>query len=190
MIFFKRLAPLALVLLIGTGVASPYAPSAADTVVLVVRHAEKAGPSGDVPLSPAGELRALALVSVARQAGVTGIITTQFRRTRQTAAPMAESLGIVPQVVEATGAASGHARAVADTIRARYAGKTVLVVGHSNTIPAIVAALGAPPFPDLCDEEYDNLFMVVVSSEGGTRLVLAKYGATSQLTAACGAIAK
>ena len=190
MTVFKYFAPFALASLVGTVVTTPAARSAADTVVIVVRHAEKAGPSGDVPLSPEGVERARALVNVARQAGVSGIITTQFQRTRQTAAPLAESLGIAPQVVEATGAASDHARAVVDAIQARYTGRTVLVVGHSNTVPAIVAALGVPPFPDLCDEEYDNLFTVIVSPDGSARVVRAKYGATSQLTAACGLMAR
>ncbi|MEP7347347.1 MAG: histidine phosphatase family protein, partial [Gemmatimonadaceae bacterium] len=56
----------------------------ADTLVIVVRHAEKAGPSGDVALSPMGEERARALLTVARQAGVSAVVTTQFQRTRQT----------------------------------------------------------------------------------------------------------
>ena len=150
------LAPLALAFALGGAAARP----APDTVAIVVRHAEKAGPSGDVPLSPAGEARARALAQVAKDAGVSAIITTQFQRTRQTAAPLAAALHITPDVIEATGAAPEHASAVAAAIRQRYAGRSVLVVGHSNTVPAIVAALGGPKFPDLCDEEYDNVFVL------------------------------
>ena len=66
------LAPLALA--VAVSAAAPSAPSpAADTVVLVVRHAEKAAESGDVPLSSEGAARAQALVAVAREAGVTGV---------------------------------------------------------------------------------------------------------------------
>ena len=182
---FKLIVPALLVALLGAkAVSSPTAPLA-DTVVIVVRHAEKVGPSGDVPLSPAGEARARILVEVAREAGVTGIITTQFQRTRQTALPLAQALGITPEVVEAKGPAPEHAKAVAEAIRSRYAGKTVLVVGHSNTVPAIVAALGGPSFPDLCDEAYDNLFTVIVAPDGSARLLRAKFGARSELTSAC-----
>jgi broad specificity phosphatase PhoE len=81
--------------------------------------------------------------------------------------------------VAAAGAADVHARAVADTIRNRFAGQTVLVVGHSNTIPAIVGALGAPRPPDLCDAQYDQLFVVVISDGGPARLIRSRYGAPS-----------
>ncbi|MEO6444760.1 MAG: phosphoglycerate mutase family protein [Gemmatimonadaceae bacterium] len=186
---FKLLFPLALASLLFSQPNS-FTPPVTDTVVLVVRHAEKSGPSGDVPLSAAGEARAQALAEVARQAGVQAVITTQFQRTRQTAAPLASSLGIRPQVIEARGPVPEHAREVAAAIRARHAGQTVLVVGHSNTVSAIVAALGAPAFPDLCDEEYDHLYTVIVASEGSARLVRSRFGAPSTITATCAAMAR
>ena len=55
-----------------------------------------------------------------------------------------------------------HAKAVAEQVM-KHAGGTVLVVGHSNTIPAIVGALGAPQPTDLCDSEYDQVFVVVLA---------------------------
>lgn len=184
MISLKLVAPLALASLVAFAAPRP----ATDTVVLVVRHAEKAGPSGDVPLSAAGEERAKALVSIAREAGVSAIITTQFQRTRLTAAPAAQALGITGEVIEARGAVPDHARAIADAVRSRFAGRTVLVVGHSNTVPAIVAAFGGPKLPDICDDLYDDLFTVIVSPEGTVRVVHAKYGAPSPVTTACGAM--
>lgn len=184
MISHKFIAPLALAALVAMG-----APRrAADTVVLVVRHAEKTGPSGDVPLSPAGEARAQALVGIAREAGVSGIITTQFQRTKMTAAPTAQALGITAEVLEARGAVPAHATAIAEAVRARYAGKSVLVVGHSNTVPAIVTALGGPKLADICDDFYDDLFTVIVSPDGKARVVHAKYGVPSPSTGACAAM--
>ncbi len=180
----RFLAPLALAALL----VAPAHPPLADTIVLVVRHAEKTGPSGDVPLSEAGAARARALVDIGRAAGVTAVITTQFQRTRQTGAPLAESLGITPQVIDVKGGVAEHTKAIADTIRARYAGKTVLVVGHSNTVPAIVRALGGPAFPDICDDIYDDLFTVVLSPDGGARVVHSRYGAPSAATNACPAM--
>jgi broad specificity phosphatase PhoE len=145
------------------------------TTVLLVRHAEKAAePAADPPLTPDGEARAQALVTVARDAGVTAIVTTQFQRTRLTAAPLAQALGITAEVVNARG--TDHPREVARLVLERHAGETVLVVGHSNTIPDIVAALGAPHPGVIADSTHDNLFIVTVPAEGKARLVRARYG--------------
>ena len=158
--------------------ARPTPNAAPPTVVLLVRHAEKAAqPPQDPPLTKAGAARARALAVVARDAGVTAIITTQFERTRKTAEPTATALHITPEVVEAV-PGTEHAKMVADQVL-KHAGGTVLVVGHSNTIPAIVGALGAPRPRDLCDSEYDQLFVVVLGDTGPPRLIRSRYGAAS-----------
>jgi len=165
----------------------PRSVAAPPTVVLLVRHAEKAAqPPQDPPLSEAGLARAQALVAVARDAGVSAIITTQYERTRKTAEPTAAALHITPEVVDA-GPVAQHAKAVADQIL-KHAGGTVLVVGHSNTVPAIVAALGAPKPRDLCDSEYDQLFVLVIGDAGPPRLIRSRYGAASADDLACTAM--
>ena len=121
---------------------------------------------------------------------MSAIITTQFQRTRQTAAPSAEALGVVPDVAEVKGGVPDHVKAIADLVRGRFAGRTVLIVGHSNTVPAIVNALGGRKLPDLCDDSYDDLFTVVLSADGAGRLIHSRYGAPSTATAACPAIMK
>lgn len=184
MLTLRQFAPLALASLIIS--AAPARP--ADTVVMIVRHAEKAGPSGDVPLSAAGERRARALVDIGRDAGVSAVVTTQFQRTRQTGAPLAESLGITPDVITVGGGVAEHAKGIADAVRSRYQGRTVLVVGHSNTVPAIVHAFGGPKYPDICDDIYDDLFIVIVAADGPARVVHGKYGPPSPATAACAAM--
>ena len=132
------------------------------TVVLLVRHAEKApAPADDPPLSEAGSVRARALAAALADAGVDAIVVTPRLRTRATAQPLADARGLQPEEVALAGGAAAHAQAVAAAVR-RHAGGVVLVVGHSNTIPAIVAALGGPSFPDLCDGEYSNLYMLVL----------------------------
>ena len=157
------------------------------TVVLLVRHAEKAAqPAQDPPLTEAGAARARALVQVARDAGVTAIITTPFERTRKTAEPTAVALHVTPEVVEA-GAAAQHAKDVADQVL-KHVGGTVLVVGHSNTIPAIVGALGAPRPRELCDSEYDQLFVVIIGDTGPPRLIRSRYGAPSVDDPSCAAM--
>lgn len=179
------------------GVAAFAVPAAAQapTMVYLVRHAEKATqPANDPGLTPDGQARARALADVLADAGVRAIITTQFARTKLTSAPLAEKLGLpVENVGIATGAASNpqaqadalrvHAQAVALAVRA-HAGAAVLVVAHSNTIPAIVAALGGPKFADLCDGDYDQLFVLELPASGTPRFVRARFGAPAT-DAAC-----
>ncbi|MCH7474627.1 MAG: hypothetical protein IIA27_08125 [Gemmatimonadetes bacterium] len=65
---------------------------------------------------------------------------------------------------------------IAATIRRDHAGDVVLVVGHSNTIPGVVNALGAGPFENLTEEEYDDLFVVTLTADGGASVVRLRYG--------------
>ena len=163
------------------------APSSTPTpamVVLIVRHAERAPGSGDPPISELGRARALALAEIGKSAGVSAIITTQLQRTQQTASPLADSMGITPVVVATQPDIAKHAAAVAAAVRMQ-AGKTVLVVGHSNTVPAIVAALGGPKLPDLCEPEYDSLITMILDAEGSVRTVRTRFGAATPVDAAC-----
>jgi len=178
-----------LVLLLLLIVRTPLiAQQAAATTVILVRHAEKAAaPANDPPLTDSGEARARALATIARDAGVTAIITTQFARTRETARPAAELLRITPDVVNAGGAL--HVQEVARLVRS-HAGGVVLVVGHSNTVLAIVAALGAAQPPPICDNEYDGLYIVTVPANGVARVIRARYGAPSAAEATCTAMMK
>jgi len=141
------------------------------TVVVLVRHAEKAAPTGDVALSPGGEARAAALAAALRDAGVQAVLTTQLRRTRQTAEPLAAARGLTPEIVPVGSDVPEHAARVAAAVRQRHQGQTVLVVGHSNTVPAIIAALGGPRLPDLCDAEYAMLFVLVARGAAGAGAV-------------------
>jgi len=176
---------LAAVALFGAGAYQAPVPTLAPpTVVLLVRHAEKAAePAADPPLTEGGKARAEALVAVTRGAGVNAIVTTQYDRTRSTAAPSAAALNITPHVLNA-GPLAQHAKAVAEQVK-KHAGGTVLVVGHSNTIPAIIGALGATQPRDLCDSEYDALFVVVLGDTGPPRVVRSKFGAPSAADASC-----
>ena len=157
--------------------------SPAVTTVILVRHAEKVDNSSDPELSAAGMERANTLVEVVKQARVTSIITTQFRRTRATAAPAAAALGLEPRVITTSGAA--HAREVADTVKA-HGGGVLLIVGHSNTVPAIIAALGAAAPAPICDSEYDDLFVVTLPGDGRPPIVVrTRYGAVSPRGVGC-----
>lgn len=147
----------------------------ATTLVILVRHAEKAAvPGNDPPLSEPGTARAQALRAALADAGVQAVLVTPLRRTLDTARPLLESTGLTPETVPIGGA--DHVRQVAEAVR-RQAGRVVLVVGHSNTIPAIVGALGGPRLPDLCDANYATMFVLALPADGPTRLVRTRYGA-------------
>jgi phosphohistidine phosphatase SixA len=157
---------------------SPVPVAAADhpQIVVLVRHAEKAdAPPGDVALSVTGQARAEELSIALAEAGLDTIVTTQFRRTRDTAALLTRGLKLTPVIVQAGDDTASHARAVAAAVRA--GGSSVLVVGHSNTVPAIIAALGGPAMEELCDSEYSNLFTLALTPGQPARLVHSHYGA-------------
>ena len=175
--------PLAALLLALCGLVLPAAAAAQEpTVVVLVRHAEKAAAGGrDPELSEAGTARADALAAALADAGVDAVVTTDLRRTQLTAAPLLRELKLAPEVVPAGG--PDHPNAVADAAR-RHTGKTVLVVGHSNTVPAIVTALGAGPMHELCDHEYSGLFVVVLRPGSEPALIRSRYGAPDPAPAA------
>jgi phosphohistidine phosphatase SixA len=153
------------------------------TTVILVRHAEKADTTSDPVLSAAGTARAGALADSLARSGIAGIIVTQLQRTRLTAAPLAARLGLEPVVVPAGGPVADHAAAVAAVIRDRFAGKTVLVVGHSNTVPAIIRALGIPDALAIPDWEYDDIFTVRTDAAGRATLARSRFGAASMAPA-------
>ena len=176
---------LALTFAVLGSVHSAFAQAA--TVVLVVRHAERAPGSGDPPLSDAGRERATALAEIGKLTAVSAIVTTQLQRTRQTGTPLAEALKITPVVVPTQADLAKHAAEVAAAVR-QQAGKTVLVIGHSNTVPAIVAALGGPKLPDLCESEFDSLITLILDAGGSVRIVRTRYGAPTTVDASCAAM--
>ncbi len=163
---------LALALLPALGLrAEDKAGDKAARTVIVVRHAEKVDESKDPLLSAAGQARAEALALALANARIDAIFTTQLQRTRLTAAPLAKSRGLTPIVVDATADAKAHAKAVAVAVLARPAGEAILVVGHSNTVPAIVAALGGPEGLAICDNEYTSLFVLTIPASGPVRVI-------------------
>ncbi len=147
------------------------------SMVVLVRHGEKAAePAGDPPLSPAGQERAKALGDAMAGLQPSAIIVTATKRTTETASAVAAKTGLKPQVIELTGGGAAHIAAVVDAVK--KASGVVLVVGHSNTIPAIVKALGGPAFPDICDASYANMFVLQLGMNGKpAQVVRAQYGA-------------
>lgn len=157
------------------GCASTPAPDAAVASFVVIRHAEKVDASRDPDLAPAGHARAVALAGVFADRAPDAIYTTDFRRTRQTVQPTAAAHGLAPRVYDA----NQPAEAFAAALRAAHPRGRVLVAGHSNTVPGIVAALCACAVPAMADTEYDRLSVVEVDAASHARLRSTRYGATS-----------
>jgi len=143
------------------------------TTYLIVRHAERLTPEADA-LSPQGDARAQELAHVAAKANVAAIYHSDKERTRQTAAPTAAALKLTPVAIPAK-----DIKALIDHIEKNHRGQTVLIVGHSNTVPMIIREAGGPPLPDIDDKEFDNLFVLTRDGCGEVRLVQLQYGAAS-----------
>ena len=166
----------------GMACASPVAPvinlrrNGGLTSVYLARHAEKAADPVDPPLTPQGTKRAEALADELHYAEITAIVVSNLLRTQQTAAPLAARRGLTPVVFTA-----GDTAAIAQHILTNHAGGNVLVVGHTNTVPQIITALGAtPPLAVIPEDDFDNLFLV--HREVGTTAIKAvrrTYGAAS-----------
>jgi broad specificity phosphatase PhoE len=138
--------------------------------VILIRHADVTpDPAGDPdpgpPLNAAGAARARELCHVLSDTGIGAILVTHFRRSRQTAEPLEQLLGIAATVID-------DDTEVVAAIRTFAASSVPLVIGHSNTVPAIIAHLGGPSLPVMPATEFDNLF--VLSSQ---RLTHLRYGA-------------
>ncbi|HYC51799.1 MAG TPA: phosphoglycerate mutase family protein [Gemmatimonadaceae bacterium] len=159
-------------------VVTTAAASAQPAMVILVRHAERAAaPQADPVLTDGGAQRAVALKKALATAGVSAVVATQYQRTQLTAKPLMDSLGLTPVIVRAGNPLQAHLDSVAAAVRRQASGSVILVVGHSNTIPGIIAALGGPKMPDLCDDEYSFLYVMHYPAAGAPQLVIANYGA-------------
>lgn len=145
--------------------------------VFVVRHAERdTQPADDPVLAAAGVARAAALRLRLDDVALGGVVVSNRLRTLQTAEPTlraqridtAVAAGRLVRVPLGTDGTEAHVQRVADSARAlaRRTRRPVLVVGHSNTVPGIVRALGGPDYGALCDHEYAWLF--VLTPKGDT----------------------
>jgi broad specificity phosphatase PhoE len=133
--------------------------ASAQPVVVIVRHAEKAASGGDDPgLSPAGRARAEALDRILKDSGITAIFTTEFKRTQETAASTAASAHVVPTVVAAKDTAALIAKL-------HQLNGNALVVGHGNTIPDIIKALGIHMPIQIPEDDYTELLIVTLGGK-------------------------
>ena len=155
---YMKLTALALAI----GILLPALASAQQTI-FVVRHAERADDGrgntmnnkpADPPLSAAGEMRAAKLEKMLADAGIKAIYVTEFRRTQDTARPLAAKLGIKVQEVP-----SKDTGVLIAKVRKEHPNDIVLIIGHSNTVPDIVKAFTGKVVT-VGDEEYNAMFVL------------------------------
>ncbi len=150
-------------------------PAMAQTVV-IVRHAEKADASADPLLSEAGQARARALAAELADAHPSLILTSPLQRTILTAAPTAEYHSAPSEIVSLEGGGGAHIAATVARVRALPEDATVLIVGHSNTVPLIARALGYAEAADMPECEYDRVTTLHLMGEGRAHGVVSRYG--------------
>jgi phosphohistidine phosphatase SixA len=129
--------------------------SCSTTTVYLARHAEKVDESDSTDLSIVGRMRATALADTLANSYVNMVLTTPYRRTRQTAEPLAQRLGLPIGTYPAAPIGAG-----VNQIN-RIRNKTVLVIGHSNTILELARGLGAAPtLTTIQGTDFDNLLQL------------------------------
>ena len=129
------------------------------STVFIVRHAEKAKSEGNDPeLSEAGRVRAEALAKMLSNSEITTIYATEFKRTQETATPLAKAFGVNVSIVPSKNTAE-----LASKLRNQNG--NALVVGHGNTIPDLIKTLGINTPINIAEGDYDNLFIVVLDEK-------------------------
>ena len=125
-------------------------------VVFIVRHAEKASTGGNDPdLSIQGQKRADALAHILKDSKITSVFVTEFKRTQETVAPTARAAQVSPIVIPAN-----DIEALVEKLRDLKG--NALVVGHGNTIPDLLRALGIATTVSIPEDDYTEIFAVLL----------------------------
>jgi 2,3-bisphosphoglycerate-dependent phosphoglycerate mutase len=163
--------PLSVLLLFIASLNAAIAQNQVTTFVLI-RHAEKdlTQSTNDPDLSAEGKKRAQRLTAMFNEGEVTAIYSTPYKRTRQTVEPLATNKRLTVSEY------SGNKEDEIDAMLKAHAGGTIIVVGHSNTIPWFAnKLLGIEKYRPMEDDDYDNVWMVSVVEKGNAKLVWLNY---------------
>jgi len=150
----------------------------AQQAIILVRHAEDLRTGGsDRPLTEAGEKRAQQLAGHLKDSGITAIYTSALQRTINTALPTAKALRIesLPQSQLGTNFKPDDLTAFVEVLRTQHKSDVVLFVGHVNTVPALIKALGHPTSIKIPETEYDNFFVLIPRGDGAPLLLRIRY---------------
>jgi len=133
--------------------------------IVLVRHAEPAG-GADPGLAPAGRKRAELLAFMFQDAHITAVFTSDLRRTKETAQPLAAKFSLVPGVLSGLDPVAHSNRVLA------ISSGVAVVVGHTNTVPQLIAALGVRESVQIAETEFDRMFVVSRREDGASVLSL------------------
>lgn len=150
--------------------ADPAAAAPQPRTVIMVRHAERISPEGDLGLSEKGRDRAKTLAYMLKDQRLHAVYTSQMVRTRETAEPVRAAAGIAGTVVPAD--KTGE---LVQKLRELRPGQSALVVHHSNTIPKICAELGID-IPPVAEDEFDRMLVISLPAAGKASLTTLRYG--------------
>ena len=151
--------------------------SQATTTIIFVRHAEQFdAPDSDPGLNEAGQRRVAELmrqlVDVDVIAGIDAVYATAYKRSQETAEPIANALNLPIHTYDAT-----DTETVLRTILKNHKGKIILVVGHSNTVPELIANSGASKnVPAIHHDEFDNIYIISIPWFGKTKTIRLRFG--------------
>lgn len=152
------------------------------TTVFLVRHAERAdAPREDPPLLETGTARAQSLARILAKSGIKAIYTSQYLRTKATGEPLAKQLGIEGVAISLKTSAANPRQVTPESIKEitdkifQRPGENALVIGHSNSVPDVIKALGGDVVPTIDEKEFNDLFVVTVYAKGKARVTHLKY---------------
>jgi broad specificity phosphatase PhoE len=144
---------------------APACALAEPSAIYIVRHAEKGTEGKDPDLTAEGQVRARNIATLLQKAGVTHVFSTPTARTRETAQPLAERAGIKVEDYDPRAP-----QALVDRVRSLDG--AVLVVGHSNTVPALVRLFGGEEADkEISETEYNRLYQLTAGPDGKLRTV-------------------
>jgi phosphohistidine phosphatase SixA len=158
--------------------AAVAAVASGQRAIIVVRHAEKALDANEpgVPLSEAGRARAARLAQMLAASSVTAIYATETERARQTAEPLARALKVDVRTYSPRDAAGKLApKLLLDRLKKDDPSGIVLVVGHQNTVPDLLVALGHAEKLEIGDKQFDDLFVVMPKTGAAPTVLRLKY---------------
>lgn len=142
------------------------------TTFILSRHAETTGIGTDPSLSIAGQERATELARILKNTKIQAVYSTNYNRTKETSSKVASNYGLSTQIYD-----PAKLDELVNTILQQFHSQVVYIAGHSNTTNVLLNILvGTNIYGTIPDSEYDNLYIVQVSSKGHAKVLHLKYG--------------
>ena len=152
--------------------------NAQTTKYIIVRHAEKDTTlanaklmASDPPLNSIGETRALSLADKLKDYKINQIYSSNYKRTKATASPIAKAQNLNVAIYDPRNLDAFATQ----LLSSENTGKTILIVGHSNSSPKLVNLLiKQDQYKDLDESIYDT-YWIVTSKNGKSKAKMMKY---------------